>query len=144
MFVVRQMPCLASIYILPFQHRSTGCEQDSGEGKLSMCTGCCTGVHGLLGGQEVVLPHSLLSELAAPAVRLAHARTGTLLNCSGACTYHAEAQELAGVCMELREMIHDSGIMQVLKRVRMRMQRTVRVLYMIHCTFRDGFQVSCS
>ena len=32
--------------------------------------------------------------------------------------------------------------MQVLKRVRMRMQRTVRVLYMIHCTFRDGFQVS--
>ena len=34
--------------------------------------------------------------------------------------------------------------MQVLKRVRMRMQRTVRVLYMIHCTFRDGFQVSCN
>ena len=31
--------------------------------------------------------------------------------------------------------------MQVLKGVRMRMQRTVRVLYMIHCTFRDGFQV---
>ena len=46
--------------------------------------------------------------------------------------------------LELREMIHDSSIMQVLKRVRMRMQRTVRVLYMIHCTFRDGFQVSCS
>ena len=34
--------------------------------------------------------------------------------------------------------------MQVLKRVRMRMQRTVRVLYMIHCTFRDGFQVRCN
>lgn len=31
--------------------------------------------------------------------------------------------------------------MQALKGVRMRMQRTVRVLYMIHCTFRDGFQV---
>ena len=45
--------------------------------------------------------------------------------------------------LELREMIRDSGTMQVLKRVRMRMQRTVRVLYMIHCTFRDGFQVSC-
>ena len=29
----------------------------------------------------------------------------------------------------------------MLKGVRMRMQRTVRVLYMIHCTFRDGFQV---
>lgn len=34
-----------------------------------------------------------------------------------------------------------AATMQVLQRVRMRMQRTVRVLYMIHCTFRDGFQV---
>ncbi len=34
--------------------------------------------------------------------------------------------------------------MQALKGVQTRMQRTVRVLYMIHCTFRDGFQVQFS
>ena len=33
------------------------------------------------------------------------------------------------------------GCVQALKGVQARVQRTVRALYMIHCTFRDGFQV---